>query len=68
MEADYEEVENFDTVFKKIEQAAENRIEKGIDVPDYMGILREEIEKMIMKNITIPEDQAQKGVEGKMVW
>lgn len=60
MEAEYQEKEDFETVFKKIEQAAEARIERSGDLPDHMKVLREEIIKMILKVISesekIPED------------
>ena len=38
VEADYEEMENVQTVFKKIQEKAEERIEKT--TKDYMGLLR----------------------------
>lgn len=60
MEAEYQEKEDFETVFKKIEQAAEVRVERSGDLPDHMKVLREEIIKMILKVISesekIPED------------
>lgn len=45
MEADYEELEQVQTVFKKIQERAEERAEKVSK--DYMGLLREEIETLI---------------------
>jgi hypothetical protein len=41
MEADYVELENAQTIYKKIQEKAEERIEKGNGIRDYMGILRE---------------------------
>lgn len=43
VEAEYEELENVQTVFKKIQEKAEERVQKGSEVRDYMGILREEM-------------------------
>ena len=45
MEADYEELEQVQTVFKKIQERAEERAERVSK--DYMGLLREEIETLI---------------------
>jgi hypothetical protein len=40
IEADYQELENVQTVFKKIQEKSEERITKGSEIPDYMGFLR----------------------------
>ena len=42
-EADYEEIPDFPTIFKRMQAAAETLIEKGPQNPDHMGQLREEI-------------------------
>jgi hypothetical protein len=46
-EADYEELTNAQTVFKKIQENVEKKIEEIVETPEYMVMLREEIEKYI---------------------
>jgi hypothetical protein len=47
VEADYQELPDVQTVFKKIQEKSEERISKGSEIPDYMGFLREEMENLI---------------------
>lgn len=49
VEANYEELPNVDTVFKKFQEAAENVIKNGLNIPDYMKIFKEEMEKFLYK-------------------
>ena len=51
VEADYEEVPEFPTIFKKMQNAAETLIEKGLQTPDHLGQLRDDIEKSTLKII-----------------
>lgn len=40
VEADYEEVAGFDTIFKKMQNMAENVIKNGSQIPDHMNKLK----------------------------
>jgi hypothetical protein len=71
VEADYEENASFDTVFKKMQNAAENIIVKGTEIPDHMNRLKEEVEKMVLRIISESEENANLSLEAikeKAVW
>jgi hypothetical protein len=68
VEADYEEVPEFPTIFKKMQNAAEILIEKGIETPDWMGQLREEIEKSTHKLISEQEGIEVEKVAERTAW
>jgi hypothetical protein len=63
VEADYEENASFDTVFKKMQNAAENIIVKGTEIPDHMNRLKEEVEKMVLRIISESEENANLSLE-----
>jgi hypothetical protein len=67
VEANYEENAAFDTVFKKMQNAAESIIAKGSEVPDHMNRLKEEVEKMVLKMSAEGEEGAAMSAE-KAVW
>lgn len=58
IEADYKEIEGVQTVFKKIKEITDNKITLPNSTPDYLGILRLEIEKYIRENEKFIRDEA----------
>ena len=68
VEADYEEVPEFPTIFKKMQNAAENLIEKGLQIPDHMGQLKEEIEQSVLKIICDQEGLTLDKARERQAW
>lgn len=54
IEADYEELPNAQTVFKKVQENAEERLRGGLGEQEYMGLVREEVEKFIRETDKVP--------------
>ena len=55
-ESEQEELENVPTVFRKIQERAEDIIEKGSGARDYGALIRESIEKYFLESETGPRE------------
>ena len=58
IEADYEELPDLPTIFKKMQETAENRMK--VAKTDYQNCLKEEIENMILEEEKLTRDDIDK--------
>lgn len=70
VEVEYDEVPGLETIFKKMQNSAENIISNGSQNPDHMNKLKESVERMVLKVLEekAESNEAFEEAKRKEVW